>query len=109
MLKTRRICNPNGRGKVVPVVLVQADSGFAAHKLLSRETLRLAAGGRGWLEEISKARDSIDVAVLRLDREAVRNGWHTHVVPAHTIGQRKVTLHTPLVLCEQRQILFINC
>src|ERR1051325_9888175 len=82
MLKTRRICHPDGRSEVVPVVLVQADARFAANELLSRETLGLATGRGGWFEEISKTRNSIYVAELRFNSETIRNGGHAHVIAA---------------------------
>src|ERR1051326_2307935 len=109
MLKTRRICNPYGRSKVVPVILVKRDAGFAADKLLRCHTGGLAAWCGGWLEEISESRNTVQVTVFRLDRQAIRDGGNTHVVPAYAIAQRKIAFHAPLVLHEQRKIFFVNC
>src|SRR5215471_1437943 len=96
--KIRRIGDANEWREVVPVILVERNAGRAADKLLRRESLCLAAWRRRRFEEISKSRNAEQVAILRLNRQAVGNGWHTHVVPAHAIAQRKVALQTPLVL-----------
>src|SRR6266568_2474106 len=107
-LKAGRVGKTNERCKVVPVILIKADPGLAADELLCSKALCLATGSCSVFEEIAESRYAIQIRIFRLDRQPVRNGWNTHIVPAHAIVQRKVTFHTPLVLCEEREIFFLN-
>src|ERR1035437_1184713 len=77
LLEVRGIGKSDERSKVIPIVLVQPDTGGTADKLLRRKTLRLTARSRGGLEEISKSRYTEEIAVFRLDRQTVRNGRNT--------------------------------
>ena len=107
-LKAGRVGKANERCEVVPIIPVKPDAGFAADELLCSKALCLSAGSCGGLEEITKSRYAVQITIFRLDGQPIRNGRNTHIVPAHAIVQRKVTLHPPLVLCEECQILFLN-
>src|SRR5437773_1166574 len=69
------------RREIIIIVVIQRYAGFAAHKLLCSNALCLTAGSRGGFEKISKSRYPVQIGEFRLDRQRIRNGRDTHIVP----------------------------
>src|SRR6185369_2372555 len=105
LLEIRRIGNTEEWGEVVPVILEKRYSRVAAHELLSSNRSGYSGGSRR-MEKISKSRYPEKIAVFGLDRKTVWNSRYAHPIPSDAITQSKVTLHPPLVLCKERQVLF---
>src|SRR6476620_6556930 len=104
-LKAGRVGKTQERREVVPIILVKANAGIATDEVQGCTRRRLTTRSRRRFKEIACTRDApYRIKIRWLNGQTIWNGRNAHVVPTHAITQRKVTLHTPLVLGEERQV-----